>query len=393
MIRVINDIDELDSLRDCWEALFEENVNCTPFQSFDYNRISWKRLQKDNSTLFIIVYSYKQEKMPCAIFPFCIDSYHCLRFINEEHSDFQTALITKSAQTNLAMYEEIYDYIKKQSEIDRICLDHLRHDDYLLHYFKQVSIYARLYGTESYSYLPIVANQTDSNFIDSLHHLTAKERNRLKNIEKKAEGLSFKVISIDDYDYPESEVLDLVQKMIRSGIRSETYFTTDLLAFIKDLYLAGVLKIGLIYHGAELGSASFFYQNDKGLSIQWIIIYSDKIYNLQAKLRIINSIYENGGGIFNLGRGTYKYKIQHFRPVIQYLFQNRFHIIRVQMPVIASRHGQVAPGNLRMLVHQLYKLMAALPDKLQVRIISPVVLCRKAYQIVCSSHSSRFGVQ
>lgn len=320
MIKVIKNIDELDSVRDCWNAMYDEDLNCTPFQSFEYNCISWKRLHKENSSLFVIVYSYKQEKTPCAIFPFCIDSHHCLRFINEDHSDFQTALMTKSAQTNLTMYEEIYDYIKKQPEIDRICLDHLRHDDFLLHYFKQVSVYARLYGTESYSYLPIVANQSDGSFIDSLHHLTAKERNRLKNIEKKAEGLSFKVISIDDSDYPESEVLDLVQKMIRSGIRSETYFTDDLLAFIKDLYLAGVLKIGLIYHGEELGSASFFYQNDKGLSIQWIIIYSDKIYNLQAKLRIINSVYENGGGIFNLGRGTYKYKIQHFRPVIQNLF-------------------------------------------------------------------------
>lgn len=320
MINVIKNINELDSVRDCWNALYNEDINCTPFQSFEYNCISWKRLHKGNSSLFVIVYSYKQEKTPCAIFPFCIDSHHCLRFINEDHSDFQTALMTKSAQTNLTMYEEIYDYIKKQPEIDRICLDHLRHDDFLLHYFKQVSVYARLYGKESYSYLPIVANQSDGSFIDSLRHLTAKERNRLKNIEKKAEGLSFKVISIDDSDYPESEVLDLVQKMIRSGIRSETYFTDDLLAFIKDLYLAGVLKIGLIYHGEELGSASFFYQNDKGLSIQWIIVYSDKIYNLQAKLRIINSVYENGGGIFNLGRGTYKYKIQHFRPIIQNLF-------------------------------------------------------------------------
>ena len=320
MIQVIKDISGFEEIRDCWNSLYVADENCTPFQSFEYNRISWKRLQKENSSLFVIVYSYKQEKAPCAIFPCCIDSHHCLRFINEDHSDFQTALMTKSAKTNLTMYEEIYDFIKKQPEVDRICLNHLRHDDYLLHYFKQVSVYAKLYGTDSYSYLPIAKSQADGSFIDSLHHLTAKERNRLKNIEKKAVGLSFRVISIDNTDYPESEIINLVQKMIRSGIRSETYFTNDLLAFIKNLYLVGVLKIGLIYHGDELGSASFFFQNDKGLSIQWIIVYSDKSYNLQAKLRIINSVYESGGGFFNLGRGTYKYKIQHFRPVIQNLF-------------------------------------------------------------------------
>ena len=320
MVQVIRNINELECVRTCWDELYEKDGNCTPFQSFDYNYISWKRFGDHDQSLFVIVYTFKQEKSPCAIFPCCIDSHHCLRFINEDHSDFQTALMTKSAKTNLDMYEEIYDFIKKQSDISRICLNHLRHDDLLLHYFKHLSVYARLYGTESYSYLPIASNQTDNGFIDSLHHLTAKERNRLKNIEKKADGLSFKIISAADSVYPEQEVLGLVHKMIQSGIRSDAYFTDELLGFIKDLYMAGVLKIGMIYKGEELGSASFFYQDEKGLSIQWIIVYSDKIYNLQAKLKILNSVYESGGGIFNLGRGTYKYKIQHFRPVIQNLF-------------------------------------------------------------------------
>ena len=320
MIQVIKSLEELERIRIYWDELYKQDANSTPFQSFDYNFISCKRFGGHAQSLFVIVYTLKQEKTPCAIFPCCIDSHNCLWFINEDHSDFQTALMTTSARTNLTIYEEIYDYIKKQPKIDRICLDHLRHDDFLLHYFKHLSVYARLYGTESYSYLPIVVNLVDNGFIDSLHHLTAKERNRLKNIEKKADGLTFKIISVADSVYPEQEVLGLVQKMIQSGIRSEAYFTAELLGFIKDLYMAGVLKIGLIYKGEELGSASFFYQNEKGLSIQWIIIYSDKIYNLQAKLRIISSVYEKGGGIFNFGRGTYKYKIQHFRPVIQNLF-------------------------------------------------------------------------
>jgi hypothetical protein len=108
--------------------------------------------------------------------------------------------------------------------------------------------------------------------------------------------------------------------MISKGIRSSAYFTDNLLGFIKDLYQAGVLKIGMTYQGQVLGSISFFYNCMNGMCIQWIIVYSDKAYNLQAKLKIINSVYENGGGIFNFGRGTYAYKIQHFRPIIQNLF-------------------------------------------------------------------------
>lgn len=319
MIRVMKNISELEDIREYWNALYEKDDNCTPFQSFDYNYISWKRFNQGCS-LFVMVYSHKQEEIPSAIFPFCIDSKKCLRFINEDHSDFLTAIVRASVKADLNMYEEIYSYIKCQLDIQRICLNHLRHDDLLLHYFGHISTYAHLYGTESYSYLPITSKHENGSFIDSLSHLTAKERNRLKNIEKKSTNLSFKIISIENDYYPEKEVNELVQKMIDKGIRSTAYFTNDLLGFIKDLYQAGVLRIGMVYHEQELGSINFFYQSKNGMCIQWIIVYSDKAYNLQAKLKIINSVYESGGGIFNFGRGTYAYKIQHFRPVIQNLF-------------------------------------------------------------------------
>ena len=298
---------------------YVEDSNCTPFQSFDYNYISWNRFSQTDYSLFVILYYQNQEKALSAIFPFCIDSKNCLRFINEDHSDFQTAIVKELVKADLKMYEEVYEFIKKQPNIQRICLNHLRHDDLLLHYFGHVSSYARLYGTESYSYLPISNQGKEGSFIDTLRHLTAKERNRLKNIEKKAMDLSFKILSADNDGYPEKEVNELVQIMIKNGIRSTAYFTDNLLRFIKDLYQAGVLKIGMIYRG-ELGSISFYYQCNNGMCIQWIIVYSDKTYNLQAKLKIINSVYESGGGIFNFGRGTYAYKIQHFRPIIQNLF-------------------------------------------------------------------------
>jgi len=319
MIKIIRDVNELEEIRECWNELYKEDDNCTPFQSFDYNIISWKRFGQKDYSLFVILYYRNQEKKPCAIFPLCVDSKRCLRFINEDHSDYQTALVKKSARSDLKMYEEVYELVKIQPNIDRICLDHLRHDDLLIPYFGHLG-FARIYGTESYSYLPIVSISGDGGFIDSLRHLTAKERNRLKNIDKKAVDLSFKILSIENAAYPEKEVNKLVQVMIKNGIRTTEYFTDNLLGFIKDLYQANVLNIGMVCHGQDIGSLSFFYQSNNGMCIQWIIVYSDKAYNLQAKLKIINFVYENGGGIFNFGRGTYAYKIQHFRPVIQNLF-------------------------------------------------------------------------
>ena len=319
MIKIVDNINELEKIRECWNALYEEDDNCTPFQSFEYNVISWKRFGRKDYSLFVILYYHNQEKTPCAIFPLCVDLRKCLRFINEDHSDYQTAIIRESAKTDLKMYEEIYELVKNQPNIDRICLNHLRHDDLMIPYLGHLS-FARIYGTESYSYLPIVSSPDDGGFIDSLRHLSAKERNRLKNIEKKAVDLSFKMLSIESAAYPEKEVNELVQTMIKKGIRTTAYFTDNLLGFIKDLYQANVLKIGMVCQGQDIGSISFFYQSNNGMCIQWIIVYSDKAYNLQAKLKIINSVYENGGGIFNFGRGTYAYKIQHFRPIIQNLF-------------------------------------------------------------------------
>lgn len=319
MIKVIKEIDEFEKIRDCWNALYEEDGNCTPFQSFEYNTISWKRFGYATCSLFVILYYHNQDTAPCAIFPLCVDSKKCLRFINEAHSDYQTALIRDSAKTDVKMYEEVYELVKNQPNIDRICLNHLRHDDFMIPYLGHLS-FARIYGTESYSYLPIVSSPDYDGFIDSLRHLSAKERNRLKNIEKKTIDLSFKIMSIDNYSYPEKAVNDLVKVMIKKGLRTTTYFTENLLGFIKDLYQANVLKLGIVYQGQDIGSISFFYQSNNGMCIQWIIIYSDKVYNLQAKLKIINSFYESGGGVFNFGRGTYAYKLQHFRPIIQNLF-------------------------------------------------------------------------
>ncbi len=320
MIKIIKNTKDFEGLEFYWNYLYEENNTYTSFQSFSYNYISWLRLLKNEYLLFIIVYSLKQEEYPCAIFPFCIDKTKCLRFLNEEHSDYQTALIKESDRTNLNMYKEIFEIIKNQPNINRVFLNHIRHDDLLLPYLNYINNYAHVYSTESYSYLQIKPSKDKTNFIDSFLHLSAKERNRLKNIAKKAESLSFKNISIADTEYPEEEILHLVKKMIDMNIRSSSYFTPNLLLFIKDLYNKGILEIGIGYHKNTVVSASFFYKCKNRTSIQWIIIYSDKTYNLQAKIKILDLFYKNGGGCFNFGRGTYNYKIQHFRPIIQNLY-------------------------------------------------------------------------
>ena len=62
MIKVISDINELKEIRDYWSFLYEEDDNCTPFQSFDYIFISWNRFCQKGNSLFVILFCQKKRK-------------------------------------------------------------------------------------------------------------------------------------------------------------------------------------------------------------------------------------------------------------------------------------------------------------------------------------------
>ena len=140
------------------------------------------------------------------------------------------------------------------------------------------------------------------------------------NTEKKMTDAEIRILSaINGDEYPEKTVEMLVKTMIEHGIRTEGYFTPAFKLLFKDLFNAKLLTIALITENGIVGSASLFFIMNKEL-VQWVILYTDKKYNLWNKLKILEYMYGKGGGVFNFGRGTYPYKIQHFKPVIQNLF-------------------------------------------------------------------------
>ena len=62
MIKVIKNVNELEEIRECWDVLYEEDDNCTPFQCFDYNYISWQRFHLGYS-LFVDNYLNEQKEI------------------------------------------------------------------------------------------------------------------------------------------------------------------------------------------------------------------------------------------------------------------------------------------------------------------------------------------
>lgn len=322
MIRVITDLECFKKLEREWDLLYNERFDYMPFLSFLYNYLSWVALDSKDRTLYIVCYYAEQQETACAIFPFCIDAHKCLRFINDIHTDYQTALISNKMRTNYVMYEEVFKVLMNDTSFNRLFLDHIMSNDMLLPYFGHFNRNVKIYRTENYSYFNVQKLLTDKSYIDSLRHLTSKERNRLKNIDKKLVDVEFRILQINNGDeYPEKTVEELVSIMIANGIRTDDYFSPSLKRFIRDVYVSGLLTIALITESGNVCSLSFFYKCDRDNHlIQWMILYRDKKYNLWNKLKIFEYMYNNGGGVFNFGRGAYPYKIQHFRPVIQNLF-------------------------------------------------------------------------
>lgn len=96
MIVVIEDMEGFKSLETEWNDLYSDN-DFLPFQSYEYNFISWNdMLNNQQNSLFIICYYEENAKQIGAIFPLYVDIRKCLRFINDSHTDFQTALIRKN---------------------------------------------------------------------------------------------------------------------------------------------------------------------------------------------------------------------------------------------------------------------------------------------------------
>lgn len=321
MIKLISNLCELASIKEDWDLLYQQDNNYSPFQSYDYNFISSEIMMNNKCYLYIICYYKEKNKKADAILPLYIDTEGTLRFINDEHTDFSTALIRIDIRTDFSMYEEIYQYIISNKNINRIFLNHLCHRDLLIPYMGYFNCHAKIYRTENYSSFPIYKEDSNKSYIDSFSHLTAKERNRLKNIDKKLTETTFKILNAKNSDqYPEDAINKLMEEMIVKGIRTDIYFNALFKKFIKELYNKGILTIAVLSDCNKIISISFYFQCKNNSLIQWVIIYADKKYNMWNKLCCLKYFYNQGGGIFNFGRGTYGYKVQHFRPVIQNLF-------------------------------------------------------------------------
>lgn len=321
MINILSDTTAFDQIQKDWTLLYSNALNVTFFQTYQYNRIAWETFKTEKDKLYIIIYK-NTDIGTGAIFPFYIDKEKCLRFINDRHTDFCNILFSnKICSIHNVMYE-VWQEIIKEPLIRFVFLDNLLPTSPILSYWKVFAGNAFVFSQTEHSWL----NCPHSNsVIKEFKHLTAKERNRLNNIEKKMATLSMKIFKMPTDPYPQKDITSLITTMERIGLRSHKYFNNKMLLFIQRLYEAGLLEIPILYNKNEAVSLGFiFISPDENYSMRWIILYKEKKYNLWNNLKYITEKSSKKQIIIDFGRGGYDYKMTNFRPEIENLYRLLF---------------------------------------------------------------------
>ena len=321
MIKVFNETQDLLPLKEEWIWLCQHSgTPITPFQQFDYIRYSWEFMCANLGQLHVIVIIRQKDKLVQAIFPCYIDKKKCLRFINDRHSDFCSAIIHRDFIDDYHLYEEFYEYYLSNKYIKRLQFINIREDNPMfanLAYFLKGSINRVV---NMYSDFPISStNNTQASFVNELSRLNTKEKYRLKNVLKKTTELSLRIYDCREEPFPETVINGLIQQMIISGLRTDNYFSAQMVTLFKSLYNSELLKLFVTYNKEQPIAANlFFYTEQTRDYIDWISLYIEKRNNLYNLLQAIEFISHDGGKL-NFARGTYEYKMHNFRPSLHFL--------------------------------------------------------------------------
>lgn len=355
MIKIITKEEDFIALKPVWNNIYDECSYVTPFQSYDYIRLSWDFCKSQATKLYILEVCHTNPSCIIALFPTCLGKKGNLTFVNAPYTDFCDAIISPQ-HDNYNLYQEVSDFIKKDKNIKYVDFYSLQSNSKLLSSFAPFfgSIY--IDNINYYSKLNISPRNSDKDFIDSFTSLKAKGK---KNLRKCKEGLDtlfeFKLFSKKNGNlYPEHEIKVLVDYMISNKMRSKDYLSDNLLQFIKGLYASELLTISLSIHKNEVKSCNFIFFDAKNNEyIKWIMIYKNSLWNMSSNLYLANHIYNQGGGIINFARGIYDYKMTNFHPDVYTLYH--MCIFKKNIPFFnywLRQNGKIAKRIIKNLIHK-----------------------------------------
>jgi len=334
MIKIVTTTEEIEALRESWQELYCNAHNMTPFQSVDYVLSAVQTVSHKKETIHIVCYYRQKDNSLRAIFPWYIDKKKTLRFINDIHTDFCNAIVHKESVGDYHLWEDVSEYIKNNPAIKRVRLDNVMPDSYLLAYFRYFLRPSIVFCNNAYSILNIDKRQPDQNFLYTIQLPNSTERNRLKKICNKMDDTEFEAYKLP-LSYPKEIIDNLMAQMVQSKIRIEIYFS-QIRNVVESLYAAGLLLVCVTVKNGQPLSANLFLKEELSNEYyNWLVLYTDKQYNLWNVLQIIELISAESGKL-NFCRGTYEYKMRNFRPQLHNLYTLRYskHVLACVVDII-----------------------------------------------------------
>ena len=358
MIKIIQNINELESIESEWNDLFEESSGSNVFQSFDWNYIWLKHFLRKNDNIFIIaVYNDKENGKLEAIAPFFIRRFFLflksLMFISYDYSDYLDIIIRKNCDKE-KIYAEIFNTVLLKNKSNKIAdIIYLKQvskktlnliSEYLQK-IKKISLNFKESGNCYYFNLP-------DNIEEYMKRFNSKQRyNILKRVEK-ADDVNIKYSacsSVNTYKSLFEKYLniffELHQKRWQGKGKRGVFYNDDIKSFFKELFISlfnknritlSTLKIN---NGNIIASAVCFDYADKkqiylpgfdtaysGYHPGIVLIYNDIKESINKKYKELDFL--KGGEEYKQRFGAIKrenYKL--------YLYKNKiyFYIYKINI--------------------------------------------------------------
>lgn len=323
MIKVIRNIEELDKFKGVWDNLYAIDNYATPFQHFDFIRLSLELSKTGTNSLNIIAIKDDAKKIWIAIFPFIVNKKGDVRYINDTHSDFCAPIIHPEFR-HYNLFKELSEYIENDNKIKKLNLMNMKADCCMLSVLKPYFRYSICHDINNYPCLPISALNTDEDEIDSFRFIHSRQRKKLRKLKEKVlSDCNFEILSsTQGKPYPYQEVQGVSSKMISDGKRVRDYFSDSFMEFWEKLYEKGLLSVAVLKRGDEVLSCNFMFPDKKHKEyIKWLMLYTENQWNMVINILIAEHIYhsEDIEGI-NFARGIYDYKLTNFHPDVKALF-------------------------------------------------------------------------
>jgi len=337
-IRVINSILDFENLRVDWQQLYNQTKSSI-FQSFHFTYLSWRYElnSTENSLSIVAVYDARL----IAVFPFYVDKYKRLRFINDIHSDFCDFI-----QREKINYTDLYFFINKNIYFRSIRLVNVKKESNVFAFVNCLNNdYKIVRQSSEYSIL----NLEKGVFPYNVHHYRSHQKHRVNKAYRKYEEQSHYILSSANDSFPFDEIMVLSKDMISRGVRKEGFFDVQRLKFIRDLYNQDLIILSVIKSNNRFSVVNIILKEFDEY-IFWIDLFNDEqMINIAGYINFLKSISLQDAVNINFARGRYFYKESNFAPIFFNLYSIYY------FPSLFSKWRFIIFDDLRRLFKLIYK--------------------------------------